>query len=117
MTSDFAVRFASRPLTSSDESPASPTIGLEADDHGRIYAGDYERNGIRQRSADGEWKTIAHDPRILWPDTLSVASDGYLYFTANQLHRQAQFNNGVDQREKPYSLFRVETDGGPVKLI
>jgi len=49
--------------------------------------------------------------------TFSVASDGYLYFTANQLHRQAQFHNGVDQREKPYSLFRVRIDGGPVKLI
>ncbi|MFM0439690.1 hypothetical protein PQQ84_24770 [Paraburkholderia strydomiana] len=81
------------------------------------YAGDYERNAIRQRGTDGQWKTIAHDPRILWPDTLSVASDGYLYFTANQLHRQAQFHNGVDQREKPYSLFRVRIDGGPVKLI
>jgi sugar lactone lactonase YvrE len=90
--------------------------GLEADDKGRIYAGDYERNSIRQRQADGEWKTIAHDPRILWPDTLSVASDGYLYFTANQLHRQAQFHEGQDQREKPYTLFRVKIDAGPALL-
>ncbi|ULK97256.1 gluconolaconase [Bradyrhizobium sp. I71] len=90
--------------------------GLEADDKGRIYAGDYERNSIRQRQTDGEWKTIAHDPRILWPDTLSVASDGYLYFTANQLHRQPQFHEGRDLREKPYSLFRVKIDAGPVLL-
>jgi sugar lactone lactonase YvrE len=90
--------------------------GLEADDKGRIYAGDYERNSVRQRQTDGEWKTIAHDPRILWPDTLSVASDGYLYFTANQLHRQAQFHEGQDQRVKPYTLFRVKIDAGPVLL-
>jgi sugar lactone lactonase YvrE len=90
--------------------------GLEADDKGRIYAGDYERNSVRQRQTDGEWKTIAHDPRILWPDTLSVASDGYLYFTANQLHRQAQFHEGQDQRVKPYMLFRVKIDAGPVLL-
>jgi sugar lactone lactonase YvrE len=90
--------------------------GLEADDKGRIYAGDYERNSVRQRQTDGEWKTIAHDPRILWPDTLSVASDGYLYFTANQLHRQAQFHEGQDQRVKPYTLFRVRIDAGPVLL-
>lgn len=90
--------------------------GLEADDKGRIYAGDYERNSIRQRQTDGEWKTIAHDPRILWPDTLSVACDGYLYFTANQLHRQPQFHEGRDLREKPYSLFRVKIDAGPVLL-
>jgi sugar lactone lactonase YvrE len=90
--------------------------GLEADDKGRIYAGDYERNSIRQRQTDGEWKTIAHDPRILWPDTMSVAADGYLYFTANQLHRQAQFHEGQDLREKPYTLFRIKIDAGPVLL-
>ena len=90
--------------------------GLEADDKGRVYAGDYERNSVRQRQTDGEWKTIAHDPRILWPDTLSVASDGYLYFTVNQLHRQAQFHEGQDQREKPYTLFRIKIDAGPVLL-
>jgi sugar lactone lactonase YvrE/uncharacterized protein GlcG (DUF336 family) len=90
--------------------------GLEADDKGRVYAGDYERNSVRRRETDGEWTTIAHDPRILWPDTLSVASDGYLYFTANQLHRQAQFHEGRDLREKPYTLFRVKIDAGPVLL-
>jgi sugar lactone lactonase YvrE len=90
--------------------------GLESDDKGRVYAGDYEHNGIRQRQANGEWKTIVHDPRVLWPDTMSVASDGYLYFTANQLSRQAGFHDGVDLREKPYTLFRIKIDGGPVAL-
>lgn len=90
--------------------------GLESDDKGRVYAGDYERNGVRQRQTDGEWKTIAHDPRILWPDTLSVAADGYLYFTANQLHRQAQFHEGQDLRQKPYTLFRLRIDAGPILL-
>ena len=90
--------------------------GLESDDKGRVYAGDYERNSIRQRQTNGEWVTIAHDPRILWPDTLSVAKDGYLYFTSNQLHRQAQFHEGKDERVKPYSLFRIKIDAGPVVL-
>jgi sugar lactone lactonase YvrE len=90
--------------------------GLEADDQGRLYAGDYEHNSIRQRGTDGQWRTIAHDPRILWPDTLSVARDGYLYFTANQLQRQAMFHEGHDLRVKPYSLFRVRIGAGPVAL-
>lgn len=90
--------------------------GMETDDKGRVYAGDYERNSIRQRQPDGEWKTIAHDPRILWPDTLSVGTDGYLYFTANQLQRQPQFHEGRDLRQHPYSLFRVKIDAGPVLL-
>jgi sugar lactone lactonase YvrE len=90
--------------------------GLESDDKGRVYAGDYERNSVRQRQTDGEWKTIAHDPRILWPDTFSVAADGYLYFMANQLHRQAQFHEGQDLRQKPYTLFRIKIDAGPILL-
>jgi sugar lactone lactonase YvrE len=90
--------------------------GLECDDKGRVYAGDYEHNGIRQRQTNGEWRTIVHDPRVLWPDTMSLAADGYLYFTANQLHRQAQFHEGKDLREKPYVLFRVKVDAGPVLL-
>lgn len=90
--------------------------GLESDDKGRVYAGDYEHDSIRLRQTSGEWITIAHDPRILWPDTLSVAADGYLYFIANQLHRQAQFHGGADLREKPYTLFRVKIDAGPVLL-
>lgn len=29
----------------------------------------------------------ASDPRLLWTDMMSIATDGYLYITANQLHR------------------------------
>ena len=53
---------------------------------------------------------------MLWPDTLSVAADGFLYFTANQPHRQPKFQGGTDRREKPYALFRVKVDAGPVAL-
>lgn len=87
--------------------------GLESDANGAVYAGDYEHNGIRKRLADGNWQTIVHDPRVLWPDTLSVGPDGYLYFIANQLQRQAGFHNGKDLREKPYSLLRVKIDAPP----
>jgi hypothetical protein len=33
--------------------------GLEADDRGWVFAGDYERDGVRQRQTNGEWRTIA----------------------------------------------------------
>lgn len=87
--------------------------GLEADANGAVYASDYEHNAIRKRTADGQWQTIAHDPRMLWPDTLSIGPDGYLYFTANQLHRQPGFHGGKDERRKPYSLLRVRIDAAP----
>lgn len=99
-----------------DEGMKPASDGLESDAQGRIYATGYEINGIVRRQTDGLYETIVHDPRVLWPDTMSVASDGYLYFTANQLHRQADYHNGKDLRVKPYSLFRVKLDGTPVLL-
>jgi sugar lactone lactonase YvrE len=89
--------------------------GLAEDDQGRIYGGDYEHDAIR-RYAGGKWETISQNPRILWPDTFTVGTDGYLYFTANQLHRQAPFHKGVDMRRQPYELLRIKIGAGPVLL-
>lgn len=90
--------------------------GLESDSQNRVYLTNYEHNAIFRRLPNGMYETIVHDPRVLWPDTLSVARDGYLYFTANQLHRQPGFHQGKDLREKPYSLFRTRIDASPVSL-
>ncbi len=90
--------------------------GLESDSLGRIYAGDYEHNAIHRISLSGKDETIVCDPRVLWPDTLSLANDGYLYFIVNQLHRQARFHDGQDKRQKPYVLFRIKVDAKPVAL-
>jgi sugar lactone lactonase YvrE len=91
--------------------------GLESDAAGYIYSTNYEHNAILRRHPDGrEWETVTHDPRLLWPDTLSLAADGYLYITANQLHRQARYHKGRDLRRKPYTLFRVRIDAQPVLL-
>jgi sugar lactone lactonase YvrE len=89
--------------------------GLETDDQGRFYLTDYEHNAVLRRLPDGTFETLVHDPRLLWPDTMSVA-DGYLYVTANQLHRQDRYQQGKDLRRYPYSLFRVPIDAGPVNL-
>ena len=90
--------------------------GLESDAAGNIYATNYEHNSIMRRRLGGAWETVVHDSRLLWPDTLSLATDGYLYVTANQLHRQARFHKGRDLRHRPYTLFRVRIDAQPVLL-
>lgn len=87
--------------------------GLMTDANGVVYAGDYENNSIRTIHPDGTMKTLVHDPRILWPDTLSIGPDGYLYFTANQLERQGSYHYGRDYRQKPYCLFRTKIDAMP----
>lgn len=89
--------------------------GMVVADDGTIFAGDYENNSIRVINPDGSMSTLTHDPIILWPDTLSIGPDQYLYFNVNQLQRQASFHEGNDMREKPYSLLRIFIGKDPAK--
>ncbi len=56
--------------------------GLEGDSNGLIYHGNNEARAIRTFDpSTGLSSVLSRDPRLSWMDTLSVASDGYLYFT------------------------------------
>ncbi len=90
--------------------------GLESDAQGRIYCTQLETNSISRRLPNGLFETLVHDDRLLWPDTLSLAGNGDLYVMANQLHEQKGFNYGQEKRRKPYSLFKIKTDGTPIRL-
>ena len=83
--------------------------GLETDTNGFIYGGNQEDNSIIFfNPANGTVNVFARDPRFSWTDTLSVASDGYIYFTENQLWRTAMFYPGTDRRVKPRVLSRAK---------
>jgi sugar lactone lactonase YvrE len=88
--------------------------GLDADAQGRIYLTDWEHNAVVVREPDGQFRTLVHDQRMWWPDSLAWGADGTLYFTCTQLHRQRKFNEGQDKREKPYLLMKVKTDAAPI---
>jgi len=92
--------------------------GLECDAQGNLYLTDYENNAVHRRPANdvNHDEIIAQDPRMIWPDTLSIGSDGYLYFTANQLNRQKKFHEGKDLRKEPFVLFRTRVDAQPVAV-
>jgi sugar lactone lactonase YvrE len=90
--------------------------GLESDAAGYLYTTNYEHQAILRRPPGGNWETVAYDPHLMWTDTLSVAANGYLYVTANQLHRQSKYQQGKDLRQKPYTLFRIRIDAQPVLL-
>lgn len=47
------------------------------------------------------YKRNPRESNLLWPETLSIALDGYLYVAANQLHRQERYQKGQDLRRKP----------------
>ncbi len=94
-----------------------PSDGLESDAAGNVYMTDPVTDSIHRWSpGTGLTETLVHDPRLLWPDTMSLSDDGYLYVTANQLNRQPTMHDGKDFRVKPYSLFRIKVDAKPVRL-
>jgi sugar lactone lactonase YvrE len=86
--------------------------GLYCETQPDLYLTDYEHNAIQRRTPDGRVQMFVQDPRMIWPDTLSIGPDNYLYFTANQLNRQKQFHQGKDLRQQPYALFRYPLSGG-----
>lgn len=96
--------------------------GLESDAEGNVYStapasGSILKIGPNPHFANGvEVTTLVHDPRLLWPDTMSLSDDGYLYVTANQLFNQPSMHNGKDLRQKPYVLFRIKVDAQPIRL-
>jgi sugar lactone lactonase YvrE len=102
--------------TVQDLGPKPAADGLESDAEGRLYSTAYETNAVMRRGPGGTYETLLFDPRILWPDTLSLAKSGYMYLLNNQLHRQPSYHLGRDRRQPPYTLLRFRVDGTPVRL-
>ncbi|KAF2828346.1 major royal jelly protein [Ophiobolus disseminans] len=91
--------------------------GFETDSNGYVYAGNMEQNAIGfYNPANGSMGVWVRDPRISWVDTMSVASDGYLYFTDNQLAFSRSFYPGTDRRQRPFVLFKVKLPGNGTRV-
>ena len=90
--------------------------GLESDASGGLYAGDEEKSQVKYGKPGGPYKVLAQVAPYYWIDTLSVATNGYLYFTANELALLPSYHYGKDLRVKPYLLYRVKTNKQPVLL-
>ena len=90
--------------------------GLESDSANRVYITQPETNSISRRFPNTLFETLARDPRLIWPDTLSLGTNGDLYVMVNQLNRQKGYQFGKDLRVKPYTLFKIKTNGAPIRL-
>ncbi|MBE9583553.1 gluconolactonase [Mucilaginibacter sp. JRF] len=84
------------------------THGLEADRKGNVYLTTSIDYTIKYISPDGKLNTLVQDSRIIWPDSMGIGTDGYLYFSCAQLNRDPQWNNGQDKTELPYSVYKVK---------
>ncbi|MCJ1262521.1 hypothetical protein MMC22_002391 [Lobaria immixta] len=92
--------------------------GIESDSNGLVYLGNFEQNAINTFNPEtGLFSVFVRDPRLSWSDSLFAATDGYLYFTENQLWRRALFFPGTDRRVRPYTLFRVKLLNNGSKIL
>ena len=90
---------------------------MESDTNDMIYFGNMQDNSIGVYDpSTGLFSTFVRDPRFSWTDTMSVATDGYLYFTENQLWLAPLANAGVDKRVKPFVLFRAKLPNNGSKV-
>jgi sugar lactone lactonase YvrE len=85
------------------------------DTNGRLYYMDMEQNGIFRRASDGRIQAVVVDPRLMWPDTMVIGTDEYLYVTTSQHDRRPEFHDGEELRQQPYGLFRVYVGAQSVK--
>ena len=94
--------------------------GLETDSNGLVYTGNFEQNAINIFDpASGMTRVFVRDPRIGWTDSMFIATDGYVYFTENQLWRTPGHFPGTERRVRPFALFRARLpdNGTKVQLL
>lgn len=84
------------------------THGLVADVNGNIYLTASLDYSIKRLTPDGKLETVVQDERLIWPDSLGVGSDGYLYFSCAQVNRLPQWNGGEDKTALPFEVYRVK---------
>ena len=100
------------------QSQQGTSDGLESDTNGIIYVGNFEQNAISAFDpVTGLTRVFVRDPRLGWTDSMSVATDGYIYFVENQLWRTPNHYPGVDRRVKPYALFRTRLPNNGSKIL
>jgi len=82
--------------------------GMEADRSGNIYLTSSTDYSIKYLTPEGQLITLVQDSRLIWPDSLGIGSDGYLYVSSAQMNRLPQWNNGMDRTIFPYRVYRVK---------
>jgi sugar lactone lactonase YvrE len=88
---------------------------LALDASGNLYVMDMERNALFRHAPDGTVAQLVSSPMLLWPDTMAVGPDGYLYVTSSQHNRGPGFHGGRDLRQRPFTLYRIRISTGPVR--
>lgn len=84
------------------------TDGMIFDASSNLYLGDIEQFRIVKLDQNLKLTTIVTDSRLIWPDSYSISTDGYLYISCSQINLEPDFNGGTGKRTTPYTVFRIK---------
>jgi hypothetical protein len=77
--------------------------GMEFGPDGYLYLSGIEGGTIKVLASLGTSKTVAKDPRLLWPSRLARGRDGYMYVTTSERREEAEGPGS-------YRLFRFKVE-------
>ncbi|WP_206106131.1 L-dopachrome tautomerase-related protein [Olivibacter sp. XZL3] len=83
------------------------TDGMTFDQNGNLYLGDIQQSRIMRISPTHEMTEVIRDERLIWPDSYAVSKDGFLYISCSQIQKQPDYNEGVNKRTSPYTIYRM----------
>lgn len=83
--------------------------GAFTDKKGNHYFTDLQHHAITRLSADGENSILVKaTEKLLWPDNVYIADDGYAYISANQLNSTPAFTGGKDEGKAPFYIYKFK---------
>ena len=106
LLADPAVKPAQLERAVRDEGEDSVVDGMATGPDNTLYLTDIERHAVLRRTADGHLSVVAHDPRLIAPDGLTL-NDGALWLTVGQWGRLPAFHDGHDMEERPWLVVRI----------
>ena len=98
-----------------DRGPVGMAGHFSLDANDRLYFMDMEQNAIYRRTFDGRVQPVVADPHLIWPDTMAIGPDEYLYVTTSQNDWRPEFHDGDELRQRPYGVYRVFVGSEPVR--
>lgn len=84
------------------------TDGMEFDKKGNLYMGDIPNRAIIRIDTGKHVQILVSDKRLIWPDSYQITDNGYLYVSCSQIQMQPPFNEGVNKRNTPYTIYRIK---------
>lgn len=89
-----------------DEGETAVVDGMATAPDNALYLTDIEHHAVIRRDPDGHLSMVAHDPRLIAPDSMALVGDT-LWLTVGQWVRLPVFHDGHDMEQRPWLLVRI----------